>query len=135
MGRIFAREIGGRWYRIAVYRDESGKRRQKSLGRLSDDDARRLLAAGGQTIADEEVINWKVQDGQEAPEPEYEPGEYSTAEIFEVYREAMRDLSDVVLSNLCPRYPAFGRRFREVAEALRACDRLVNELHPGVWRD
>ena len=42
--RVFPREIDGHWYKIEIYYDAEGRRRQRSLGGISEAEAQMLKA-------------------------------------------------------------------------------------------
>ena len=51
--RVFARQVRERWYKIEEYRDGGGRRRQKTLGAIDEDEVFRFNALGSAQEAPE----------------------------------------------------------------------------------
>lgn len=151
MGRVFARQMRNTWFKIAQYQDETGRRRQRSLGPITELEAERLVDQGGEQMLDSEVERLigarkgigdagdgdrqgGSREGDDEQHSEAQDGANSDQidpELAALYRRAMRDF-DRVFSALYPRFPEYAGRFHEVVRAIRAGDAVMIELFPGI---
>ena len=124
MSKVFARQMHGKWFKVESYYDESGKRRQRSLGAIPEEEALALLEQGSDVSeAQEEGI------GEEAPGEEALPKLPGRADSLRRIQVALTTLT-VRLLAMTQHDPEHAVALLGMADKVDECRDDFEELYP-----